>query len=256
VNRAVTEALAVATGAEQRHDPVTSGTGGPAGNADITAWTGLVLLVLFIAETATLLSLSSLISWHIVIGVLLVPLALLKTATTGWRIVRYYTGNAHYREAGPPPLILRVLGPLVVLTALAVLGSGLALIALGDGSRHTIVTIAGSGVDAVTLHKATFIAWLAVTGAHTLIRLVPAIQLVARVGPVPANVPGRSRRFVVLAATVVTGVVLGFVVLHLSGAWTGGGLLHDHHKRHDRASAAPATSQPLSAETSVPRRHQ
>jgi hypothetical protein len=256
VNRAVAEAFAVAIGAEHRHDPVTSGTGGPAGNADLTAWTGLVLLVLFIAETATLLSLSSLISWHIVIGVLLVPLALLKTATTGWRIVRYYTGNAHYREAGPPPLILRVLGPLVVLTALAVLGSGLALIALGDGSRHTIVTIAGSGVDAVTLHQATFIAWLAVTAVHTLTRLVPAIQLVAGVGPGPANVPGRSRRFVVLTMTVVTGVVLGVVVLHLSGAWTGGGLLHDHHKQQDRAVTGSTTTQSTGAASAMLRRRQ
>ena len=60
-----------------------------------------------------MLSLHSMLSAHILIGAVLVPLVLLKTATTGWRILRYYVGSKAYRIAGPPPLLLRVLGPLV-----------------------------------------------------------------------------------------------------------------------------------------------
>ena len=87
------DVLAEATGRRHRSDAVVPGGGGPAGNARLTAATGLVLLVLFLAELVTLLDVSGLIGWHVAIGVLLVPPALLKTASTGWRIVRYYGGQ-------------------------------------------------------------------------------------------------------------------------------------------------------------------
>jgi hypothetical protein len=54
--------------------------------------------------------------------VVLVPPALLKTASTGWRVVRYYRSGAPYRQAGPPPL-LRLLGPLLVAGTMALLGT-------------------------------------------------------------------------------------------------------------------------------------
>lgn len=60
----------------------------------------------------TLLDVGGLISWHVVIGTLLIPPALLKTASTGWRIARYYSGTPPYRQAGPPPMLLRILGPV------------------------------------------------------------------------------------------------------------------------------------------------
>jgi len=117
------DAIGQATGRAHRDDEVLPGSGGPAGNARLTAWTGLLLLLLFGAELITLLDVRGLLSWHIAVGVLLVPPALVKTASTSWRIIRYYTGNAPYRRAGPPPLALRVLGPLVVGATLAVLAS-------------------------------------------------------------------------------------------------------------------------------------
>src|ERR1700730_3560478 len=107
------DVVSEAVGQGHREDPVLAGMGGPAGNARLTAWTGVVLLVLFIAELVTLLDVRGLVSWHVVIGVLLVPPALLKTASTGCGILRYYAGNRPFREAGPPPLLLRVLGPVV-----------------------------------------------------------------------------------------------------------------------------------------------
>ena len=133
--RPLDEVVSTALGEVHRDDPALPRTGGPAGNARLTAWAGVVLLVLFLVECFTLLGLDQMLSVHIVVGAMLVPLALLKTATTGWRIARYYAGSPMYREAGPPPLLLRTLGPLVIFTALAVLGSGLALIPLG-GSAH------------------------------------------------------------------------------------------------------------------------
>jgi hypothetical protein len=212
------DVIDAALGRAHRNDPVRARTGGPAGNARLTAWLGIALLGIFAAEGLTLLGVGGLMTWHVFIGALLVPLALAKTATTGWRIVRYYLGSADYRQAGPPPLLLRLLGPLVILTALAVLGTGLALIALGDASFDNLITVGGVGIDAVTLHKAAFILWLAVTTVHVLTRTVPALR--SAMGATPgARVPGSVARALAVVATILIGVAVGLVMVHLSGDW-------------------------------------
>lgn len=219
----VAEVVNTAVGQEHRKDPVGARTGGPAGNARLTAWLGLLLLVVFVVECGTLVSLQGLLSAHIFIGALLVPLALAKTATTTWRIVRYYAGNAAYRQAGPPPLLLRLLGPLVVLTSLAVLGTGLALIALGSRGREPFLTVLGFGLGPLMLHKAAFVLWLGVTALHTLVRLVPAVLVAGRrLGP--RDVPGTGLRAGVLGLTVAVSVLTGVLVLSAS---------HYHSERHD-----------------------
>lgn len=222
------DALAEATGQDRRHDPVLPATGGPAGNARLTAWTGVTILVLGLVELVTLLDLSGLIDWHIVVGTLLVPPALLKTGSTGWRILSYYTRKQPYRTAGPPPMLLRVLGPLVVLFTLAVLGSGLALVALGpDATRTPFLYLVGHPVSALTVHQGTFVIWLIVTGLHTLGRLVPAFRIITAT----QRVPGRAPRMSLLALTLaVAGVTAAFVIT-LSGAWTTGTAFH-HPDRH------------------------
>ena len=98
-----------------RSTPVLPRTGGPAGNARLTAWTGCILFVLFLAELVTLLDVHGLISWHVALGVLLVPPALLKTGEhrLADRCATTRAGRP-YVEAGPPLMALRVLGPLVV----------------------------------------------------------------------------------------------------------------------------------------------
>lgn len=202
-----------------REDPVLPRTGGPAGNAQLTAWVGLLLMVLSLAELATLLSVTRLISWHIVIGVLLVPPALVKTATTGWRILRYYNGAAPYRQAGPPPLLLRLLGPLVVLGTLAVLGSGLALIALGPAASFApLLTAAGQRISPYTIHQASFVAWGAATGLHVLARTVPAARL-ATSRLRGARLAGTTARTLTVLATLVTAAIVATVVFGLAGSW-------------------------------------
>ena len=224
---AVADVIATAAGMSHREDPVAPRTGGPAGNARLTAWLGILLLAAFLVELATLVSLRQLVSVHILVGALLVPLALLKTATTTWRMLGYYAGSRRYREAGPPPMLLRLLGPAVVLTALAVLGTGLALVALGqEASYRPIATFSGFTVDPFTLHKAAFVLWLVVTAAHTLGRLVPAVQLIANRTDRVRSVPGGPARLGTLAAAVAVSLVAGVVVLSASGSWTGGGFRH------------------------------
>lgn len=227
------EALATAIGREHRDDPVTPRTGGPAGNAVLTAWVGLALVVLFVAELVTLIDVRGWIGWHVVLGVLLIPPALLKTATTTWRILRYYTGNRVYRAAGPPPMLLRLLGPLVVVSTLALLGSGLALILLGESrSRTAIVTAVGQRVDWITVHQGSFAVWCVATGLHVLLRLVPAALLVAGRGA--ARVPGPWLRVGVLVLTALVAAVSGWLALGAADSWRNDGFFrfdrdHEHN---------------------------
>ncbi len=222
------DVLAEATSRRRRNDPVRPGTGGPAGNARLTAWLGLILLVLFGAETLTLLDVNGLISWHVAVGVLLVPPAVAKTGTTGWRILRYYTGDRAYRAAGAPPMLLRLLGPLVILGSLGVLGSGLTLIALGsDRSRHVLLSALGQRVDAVTVHQAFFAGWAVVISLHVLARIVPAVVLAGS----RAALPGRYGRLALVTAAVLAAAVAAYLLVGTAASWRDSG----HHR--DRRDA-------------------
>jgi hypothetical protein len=227
--------VAEATGRRHREDPIAPTSGGPAGNAVLTAWIGLVLLVLIGAELITLLNLSGLISWHIGLGVALIPPALLKTGTTGWRIVRYYTGDRSYRAAGPPPILLRLLGPLVIAFTLALLGSGILLVVLGpQSSRTSLLTVFGHPLGARQLHAALALGWAAVTGVHVLARLAPAVRLVTgKLRATSARLPGTPRRAAVLIATAVAAALAVALVLPVNPGWA-----LDRHHRGDRPAAS------------------
>jgi hypothetical protein len=208
-----------ALGRTSRRDPVSSRTGGPAGNARLTAWTGVVLLTLLVAEFFTLIDVGRLISWHLAIGVLLIPPALLKTASTGWRIVGYYLRRRPYRLAGPPPTALRVLGPLVITTTVALLGSGLLLILVGPAESRTVLLDAlGQRVDWVTVHQAVFVAWAVVTGLHVLARLIPTWRLTGSRAATPP-VPGGYRRAATLAVTALVAILTVLLLWPTTAGW-------------------------------------
>jgi hypothetical protein len=217
--------VAEAIGQHRRDDPVLPRTGGPAGNAVLTAWTGLVLLALSLAELLTLFDVRGLLSWHVAIGALLVPPAALKTASTTWRMARYYLGNDSYRRAGPPPTLLRLLGPLVVLSTLGLLASGIVLILIGrETSQHNLVSLLGYRINWVTLHQITFVAWAVVTGLHLLGRVVPALRIVVPSGSRP-RIPGGATRFLLIGIGIVAAVALAFLLVHADASWAGQG----HH---------------------------
>jgi hypothetical protein len=220
IERAVGDAVAEATGRERRDNPVLPTTGGPAGNALLTAWTGLVLLVLSVGELLTLFDVGGLISWHVALGALLVPPALMKTASTGWRMSRYYLGNPTYQQAGPPPLLMRLLGPLVVVSTLGLLGSGVLLVLLGQGTAHrSLVALLGFRVDWVTLHQGFFAVWVVAVGLHLLGRIVPALRMAVAPGAA-RGVPGRTTRAVWFAAMVASAAALALVLVPAAGSWT------------------------------------
>ena len=219
----IDEVIDEAVGRRHRPDPVIGATSGPAGNAELTAWTGLLLLGLIVVELVTLLDVRGLLSWHVVVGVLLSAVAALKIATTGWRIVRYYTGNRPYQQAGPPPLLLRLLGPLVIIGTVAVLASGLWLIVAGPtGSRQPLATVLGLRLDWLSIHQASFLVFAVVVGLHTLARLLPAFRLGtgrSRTDGGGGRLRGWTPRLAILAATLAAGALAAALVLPAASGW-------------------------------------
>ena len=219
--KAVDDVLDEAVGRRHRPDPVLGRTAGPAGNAQLTAWTGLLLLALAVVELVTLIDVRGLLSWHVVVGVLLTAVASLKIVSTSWRFLRYYTGHRPYQQAGPPPLLLRLLGPLVVLSTVGVLASGLWLIAVGPTTgRRTLFTVLGQRLDLVSIHQALFVVFAVAAGLHLLARLVPAVVLATeRAHRDDGRLRGRGPRIAVLVVTVVAGALAAALILPAASSW-------------------------------------
>ena len=185
--------------------------GGVEGNARLTAATAVVLFLLFSAEGVTLLQLRSLLSWHVFIGMLMVPPVLLKMASTSYRFVRYYRGAPAYRRKGPPPTVLRLLGPFVVATSVAVLASGVALLVAPVSTRRELLFV----------HKATFVLWFAAMTVHVLGHLVETAQVAPRDWwrATRHHVSGASVRQWVVVASVAAGIPFGLLFLDRVGPW-------------------------------------
>jgi len=197
-----------------RADDGTHSTGGAEGNERLTALTGAVLLVLLAVEGFTLLRLHSMMTLHFFIGMLLIGPVLLKMGSTGYRFVRYYTGSVPYVRKGPPALPLRVLGPVVMLTSIGVMGTGVALALAGPGPSLWIIA-----------HKLFFVAWF---GAMTVHVTWYAPQLPRMLGPGSPQLArahralaGAGRRWILLLAALAVGLVIAVATAHLAGSWSG-----------------------------------
>ena len=181
-------------------------------NARLTATTGLVLLVMLAAEGVTVVSVGTLLPWHIGIGLALVPPVLLKMGSTTWRFARYYLGDLRYRQAGPPHPLLRVVGPLVTLLTAAVLVTGISAWLQGPPARFWM-----------TAHKVTFVLWFGVMTIHVLGHAWRAWRLAAAdsepLAGLRASASPALRRGMV-ALTVVAGVALGVVTRGMMSGWS------------------------------------
>jgi hypothetical protein len=185
---------------------------GVTGNARLTGGAAALLLVLLAAEGATIPFIGPLLGPHIFIGVLLIPPVALKLASTGYRFARYYSGSPPYRRKGPPALPMRLLAPGVVLTTGALFATGVWL--LIEGPRSDTV---------VFLHKASFIAWVALMTVHVLGHLLelPGLALPdwRRSGGREAALAGSGLRVMLLATSVIAGLGLALATLSLAAPW-------------------------------------
>jgi hypothetical protein len=182
----------------------------PEGNEHLTAMTGAVLLVGFAIEGLTILQLHRLLWLHFVVGFLLLGPVTLKICSTLYRFARYYTSSQPYVRRGPPAPLLRILGPLVVLTSLAVLGTGVILAYVGPGPGNWLF-----------LHKVSFVLWFGVMTIHVCAYAprLPRLLRPGRRAAGPAAAPGGAARYLALAVALAAGVLVAAVTMHLSGQW-------------------------------------
>jgi hypothetical protein len=180
-------------------------------NARLTASTGAVLFVLLAAEGVTILRIRGLLSAHVFIGMLLVPPVLLKMGSTTYRFFRYYTGAPAYRQKGPPLLLLRAIGPLVVVLTVVVLASGVALVLTDSTWRSSLLF----------LHKASFVLWFGAMTVHVLGHALETATLAPRdwIRRTRTDVAGAGRRQWAVLVSLVVGVLAGLLLLAHVGPW-------------------------------------
>jgi hypothetical protein len=186
--------------------------GGADGNAILTSAAAVVLVGLLVAEGITIVHMRGLLSAHMFIGLVLIPPVLLKLGSTGYRMVSYYAGSRAYRAQGPPLLPLRLMAPVLVASTLAVLASGVLLLAAGHKSSTLL-----------TIHKLSFIVFAVVLAVHFL-AYVPRVVRSLRADWTTARrrtVPGVGARAMLVAAAAGGGAALALALLPTIHAYAG-----------------------------------
>jgi len=169
------------------------------GNARLTSVNGMLLTALLMIEGVTILEIQQLLTLHFFIGLLLIAPVLLKTGSTAYRFMRYYTNRPGYVRRGPPHPVLRVIGPLVVLSSLAVLGTGAGLLAVKPDNADFLLT----------LHQGSFVVWVVLMTVHVLGHVREAATNTWHEVRPAAGDPAARRR---LVRTVTIALVLGLGV--------------------------------------------
>jgi hypothetical protein len=218
---AVQQQVPVSSSAQPRAERLAGG--GTSGNERLTAATGAVLIALLAVIGVTIISLRPLLSVHLFVGILLIGPVVLKLGSTGYRFVRYYSGDPTYRRKGAPPQLQRlIIAPVVVVSTVVVLASGVALLLGGPSSRGTLLPI----------HKVSFFIWVAFTAVHVL----PHLRSLPRALRADYGVPGRSRddiggrsgRILSMAGALTAGAVLAILLIPQFTPWLGANVFHHH----------------------------
>jgi hypothetical protein len=182
------------------------GDPGVEANARLTGYAAVVLLLPLAAEIVTgarpgLLA-------HALLGFLLVPPVLLKLGSVGYRFARYYLGDTSYRAGGPPELVMRILGPVLVLLTVALFATGIELWLFG----FTF------GTEWLTWHKASFVLWFLAMTFHVAVyaRRAPALALADS----RDRLQGAFERRSLVVGSVLFGVALVIAMLPFSSPFT------------------------------------
>ena len=179
---------------------------GVEGNERLTAITGALLVALLFLVGLTVPVATAQTRLHVFLGVVVIPPVLLKVGTTSWRMVKYYGGSEAYQRKGPPLLVLRLLGPLLVVLTLVLLGSGVGLVILAPRSLHPQLS---------TIHHASFFLWFVVMTVHVL----GHVRETATVAPrdllrrTRSQVRGASARVWTTLVSLAAGVVMAELIL-------------------------------------------
>ena len=186
-------------------------SGGAEGNERLTAMTGAVLLILLAVECYTILRIGRLLTLHVFLGMLLLGPVALKAGSVLYRFVRYYTGSEPYRRKGPPATLMRVIGPVIMMLTACVFGSGVMLAVTGPSY--------GPPSGWLVLHRISFFAWLFFITIHVLAYVPRLPRLLAAEARPMEILAGRGTRLALLIASLLAGLVIALLTVHLAGKW-------------------------------------
>jgi hypothetical protein len=186
---------------------------GVEGNARLTGSNAALLIALLAVEGVTILSIRSLLGAHVFVGMLMIPPVVLKTGSTLYRFLRYYQGAPAYLRKGPPPWVLRLLGPFVVVLTAVVLASGVGLMLVAQPWRGRLLFV----------HKASFVLWFGAMTIHVLGHLADTARLAPKdwIGSAGRHWPNAGVRRWVLVASLLAGALLGWWFLARVGGYLG-----------------------------------
>lgn len=199
-----------------------------AANERVTAAAAVVLFVLIFFEGITLVNIGSMMTMHVVVGLILVPPVIVKLASTGWRFVRYYTGHPDFVRKGPPMALLRFLAPFLVVSTLVLFASGIALVVVHHPYGWLKV-----------VHRYDFLLWFGVLAVHVLAYMwqVPGVvrrDVSARRHYRRTSPRGRLVRVWLVVGSIVAGVLFAATLWPSVSAQT-----HTFYRTH---SAGPRTT--------------
>ncbi len=189
---------------------------------------GALLLLLILAELATIPLIAKTIGWHIAIGLVILPALLIKIGVNSYRAIAYYRQSPAFVEAGAPWLPLRLLSLPFIVTTLIVFGSGVEM-TFGGPTSFSLTFL-----DAA--HILFSIIWLLLFGFHVVAYANRSFRSAGRdlaATPRRGVEPGRARlRTLVTLFAIVSGILLA---TQFQGPI----------KRWEVAFAAPAAAGPL-----------
>ncbi len=177
--------------------------GGTAGNEQLVATVGVVLIGLFAVMGITILRIHQLLDVHMFVGILLAGPVGLKLGATGYRVARYYSGDPAYRRKGPPKVGPRLMAPVLVLSTLSLFLSGFVLMLEG----------ASRSPEVMLIHKASFVIWITVAGLHVLSHLPRLGKSLRAVHSSHLTVaPGAAGRWLAVFSAAAIGLALAIVL--------------------------------------------
>ncbi len=136
--------------------------------ARLTSITGVTIFALLAIEGLSVPAISQLFTLHVVVGMILLPVMALKIAVTSYRFLLYYLGRSDFVQAGPPWMPLRLIAPLIILSTVVLMLSGVELMLVGPhGASFTLWK---------PLHQVAFVVWFILMVPHVLAYLMRAVR--------------------------------------------------------------------------------
>ncbi len=127
--------------------------------------------------------------------------------SVGYRFARYYLGDADYRAAGPPELVMRLLAPALMLATAILFGTGIELWLFG----------LGFGAQWRTWHQASFLLWSLVVVVHVFVYVPRAARLAF--ADARDHLDGAPTRRSLVVASLIFGAILLLAMLPFSSPY-------------------------------------